>query len=301
MASNKPTKPKSQETMETVGAKLRLSNRYHDAEIQMLAAIGATHGLKMSFNEKEGTVTIEQDVHFRPTESTSSSSLPGTSQVSPASICYTLDKSKLLDELKPVIASAIKACLQEHPIQAVASVDRSVLLANNDIVMQLVNTKWNQWFEQKKARLQNTGKPKASAQPRPQPQVAFRSGDDVVYKVPEEELYGPKSTSESPKQYRQKKSSPMKRLLVRIYEDMISCWWKAGAYIVCLCSLTCCGYLGYKNYRMNNIVKEYGILKPALMHHRDFREFMKSLDEVLNEDDIDDVLKRLDDREKKSK
>ena len=37
------------------------------------------------------------------------------------------------------------------------------------------------------------------------------------------------------------------------------------------------------------------------MHHRDFRDFMKSLDEVLNEDDIDDVLKRLEQREKKSK
>ena len=37
------------------------------------------------------------------------------------------------------------------------------------------------------------------------------------------------------------------------------------------------------------------------MHHRDFRDFMKSLDEVLNEDDIDDVLKRLEDREKKGK
>jgi RNA binding exosome subunit len=49
---------------------------------------------------------------------------------------------------------------------------------------------------------------------------------------------------------------------------------------------------------MTNIVKEYGILKPALMHHRDFRDFMKSLDEVLNEDDIDEVLKRLEEREK---
>ena len=301
MASNKPTKPKSQETMETVGAKLRLSNRYHDAEIQMLAAIGATHGLKMSFNEKEGTVTIEQDANFRPTENASSSSQLGASQPSSVSVSCTLDQAKLLDELKPVVASAVKASLQEHPIQAVASVDRNVHLANNDIVMQLVNTKWNQWFEKNKAELVKASKQKVPAQPRPQLQIAFQSEDDVVYKVPEEEIYGPESTSESPEQYIPKKSSPMKRLLVRIYEDMISCWWKAGAYIVCLCSLTCSGYLGYKNYRMNNIVKEYGILKPALMHHRDFREFMKSLDEVLNEDDIDDVLKRLDDREKKSK
>ena len=52
---------------------------------------------------------------------------------------------------------------------------------------------------------------------------------------------------------------------------------------------------------MTNIVKEYGILNPTLMHHRDFRDFMKSLDEVLNEDNIDEVLKRLEDREQKSK
>ena len=95
--------------------------------------------------------------------------------------------------------------------------------------------------------------------------------------------------------------SLLKRLLQRLYEDMISGWWKCVAYILCFCSLTCSCYLGYTNYRMTNIVKEYGILKPALMHHRDFRDFMKSLDEVLNEDDIDDVFKRLENRENKSK
>jgi RNA binding exosome subunit len=58
---------------------------------------------------------------------------------------------------------------------------------------------------------------------------------------------------------------------------------------------------GYGPEYVTNIVKEYGILKPALMHHRDFRDFMKSLDEVLNEDDIDDVFKRLENRENKSK
>ncbi len=301
MASNKPIKPKSQDNMETVGAKLRLSNRYHDSEIQMLAAIGAAHGLKMSFNEKEGTVTIEKDDNFHPTETTSSPSQSRASQASSSSVSYTLDQAKLLDELKHVVTSAIKASLQERPIQAIASVDRNVLLANNDIVMQLVNTKWNQWFEKKKADLQKTVKPKVSAKSRSQPQIAFRSGEDVVYKVPEDELYGQESTSESSGQYSPKMPSPMKRLLSRIYEDMISCWWKAGAYIVCLCSLSCSGYLGYKNYRMNNIVKEYGILKPALIHHRDFRDFMKSLDSVLNEEDIDDVLRRLEKREKKSK
>ena len=301
MASNKPIKPKSQENMETVGAKLRLSNRYHDAEIQMLAAIGAAHGLKMSFNEKEGTVTIEKDDNFHPTETASSSSHSGANQVSSTSISYTLDQAKLLDELKPVVTSAIKASLQEHPIQAVASVDRNVLLANNDTVMQLVNTKWNQWFEKKKAELVKASNQKVLTRPRQQPQIAFRSGDDVVYKVPEEELYGNDYSCLSSVPNSSKKPSPIKRLLFRIYEDMISCRWKVGAYIICFCSLTCSGYLGYKNYRMNNIVKEYGIIKPALMHHRDFRDFIKSLDEVLNEEDIDDVLKRLEDREKKSK
>ncbi len=300
MASNKPTKPKSQENMETIGAKLRLSNRYHDGEIQMLTAIGASHGLKMSFNEKEGTVTVEKDADFHPTETTQSTLPQQANSATIATVSYKLDQTKLLDELKPVVASAVKASLLEHPIQAVASVDRNVLLANNETTMQLVNTKWNQWFEKKKADLQKTVKPQFSARPRPQPQIAFRSGDDVVYKVPEDELYEDDRPLMHSTSISSKKPSLIKRILFRIYEDMVSCWWKVGAYVVCMCSLVFNCYLGYKNYRMNNIVKEYGILKPALMHHRDFRDFMKSLDEVLNEDDIDDVLKRLEDRDKKN-
>lgn len=53
--------------------------------------------------------------------------------------------------------------------------------------------------------------------------------------------------------------------------------------------------------RKNNIVKEYGTLKPSIMNHRDFRNFMKSLNEVLNYEDIDDVLKPFERREKQGK
>ena len=165
----------------------------------------------------------------------------------------------------------------------------------------MVDTKWSQWFDRKKAELQSLLKLQIVKKDQPEREVAFRAGDDVVYKVPEEELYGQDIPSAQSAPSEENTRSLLKRLLRRLYEDMISCWWKAGAYILCFCSLTCSCYLGYKNYRMTNIVKEYGILKPALMHHRDFRDFMKSLDEVLNEDDIDDVLKRLEERKKKDK
>ena len=301
MANNKLNKPKSSETMDTLGAKMRWSNNCHNGEMQMLIAIGEALGIKMTFNEKEGTVTVEKDENFCPTETAPS---PSPSQSTPAAtvpVSYTLDKEKLLDYLKPVVSAAIKDGMQNQPVQSTATVDRNILLANNDTTMQLVDTKWSQWFDKKKAELQSLLGLQIVKKESLKREVAFSAGDDVVYKVPEEELYGQDNTSSQSAPSEENIRSLLKHLLYRLYEDMISGWWKAGAYILCFSSLTCSCYLGYKNYRMTNIVKEYGILKPALIHHRDFRDFMKSLDEVLNEDDIDDVLKRLEEREKKSK
>ena len=300
MANNKLNKPKSSETMETLGAKMRRSNNCHDGEMQMLVAIGEALGMRMTFNEKEGTVTVEKDENFRPTETMPSISPQPSSPVATAPVTYTLDKEKLLDDLKPVVSAAIKDGMQSQPAQSTAPVDR-ILFANNDTTLQLVDTKWSQWFDRKKAELQSLLKLQIVKKDQPKREVAFRAGDDVVYKVSEEELYGPDIPSALSAPSEENTRSLFKRLLHRLYEDMISGWWKCGAYILCFSSLTCSCYLGYKNYRMTNIVKEYGILKPALMHHRDFRDFMKSLDEVLTEDDIDDVLKRLEEREKKSK
>ena len=203
-----------------------------------------------------------------------------------------------MDDLKPVVSAAINDGMQNQSAQSTATVDRNILLANNDTTMLLVDTKWSQWFDKKKAELQSLLKLLIVKKEAPKREVAFRAGDDVVYKVPEEELYGPNTPTTQSSPSEENTRSLLKRLLYRLYEDMISSWRKCGAYILCFCSLTCSCYLGYKNYRMTNIVKEYGILKPALMHHRDFHYFMKSLDEVLNEDDIDDVLKRLEKREK---
>ena len=301
MANNKLNKPKSSETMDTLGAKMRWSNNCHDSEMQMLIAIGEALGLKMTFNEKEGTVTVEKDANFCPTETAPSSSPSQPTPTATVPVSYTLDKAKLLDDLKLVVSAAIKDVLQNQPAQSTTTVDRNILLANNDTTMQLVDTKWSQWFDKKKAELQSLLKLQIVKKDQPECEVAFRAGDDVVYKVPEEELYGQDIPSAQSAPSEENTRSLLKRLLRRLYEDMISCWWKAGAYILCFSSLTCSCYLGYKNYRMTNIVKEYGILKPALMHHRDFRDFMKSLDEVLNEDNIDEVLKRLEDREQKSK
>ncbi len=154
MANNKLNKPKPSETMETLGAKMRRSNNCHDGEMQMLVAIGEALGMKMTFNEKEGTVTAEKDENFRPTEMVSSSSPPQSTTAAAVPVSYTLDKVKLLDDLKPVVSAAIKDGMQNQSAQSTASVDR-ILLANNDTTLQLVDTKWSQWFDKKKAELQS--------------------------------------------------------------------------------------------------------------------------------------------------
>ena len=255
MANNKLNKPKPSETMDTLGAKMRRSNNCHDGEMQMLVAIGEALGMKITFNEKEGTVTVEKDANFRPTETAPSSSPAQSSSAAAVPVTYTLDKEKLLDDLKPVVSAAINDGMQNQSAQSTAIVDRNILLANNDTTMQLVDTKWSQWFERKKAELQSLLKLQSAKKEQPKREVAFRAGDDVVYKVPEEELYGPDITTAQSAPSEENTRSLLKRLLRRLYEDMISCWWKAGAYILCFSSLTCSCYLGYRNYRMTNIVK----------------------------------------------
>ena len=92
MANNKLNKPKSSETMDTLGAKMRWSNNCHDGEMQMLIAIGEALGMKITFNEKEGTVTVEKDANFRPTETAANSSPPHASPSVASPVTYTLDK-----------------------------------------------------------------------------------------------------------------------------------------------------------------------------------------------------------------
>ena len=44
---------------------------------------------------------------------------------------------------------------------------------------------------------------------------------------------------------------------------------------------------------MEHVVKEYGIMKPTLMHHPVYRSFIQSLDSVLVDEDIDAVIEQI--------
>ena len=60
MATNKQTSQKVADKDAATLGYLRKSNLSHKAEIQMLITLAEAHGFKMTYNEKDGEVTVER-------------------------------------------------------------------------------------------------------------------------------------------------------------------------------------------------------------------------------------------------
>lgn len=67
MASNKTTIQKTAAKDDlAIAANLRTSNLCHDAEIEMIIALGEALGLKMQFNKKTGEISIIKEQASTP-------------------------------------------------------------------------------------------------------------------------------------------------------------------------------------------------------------------------------------------
>lgn len=269
---------------ELIRAQLRKDNLNHTAEIKMLMAIAETQGLIVDFDEKENEVSIKKAevTHNAP---------PGRSQPAfnvglPDGRVIDLDavNSPLYEALFSVVKQVLKDCLDSNSIRVYASVDDSVHIKNNDVVMDAIRSRWKEWLQDVLAQViqqANVSKPKG--------EMVFQDGADRCYKVPELEIAG----SPAPPTEPEKKPSRLKQWCKLWWNDLTSSIFKAVAYEVCFCSLVLCGYLWYKNKQMEHVVKEYGIMKPTLMHHPVYRSFIQSLDSVLVDEDVDDVIERI--------
>lgn len=293
MAGNKATIQKTgvKEDL-AIAANLRTCNLCHDAEIEMIIAVGEALGLKMRFNKKTGETSIDKE------QTSLSYKIPETS---PQILCQSINSSDEIPlnnaaipaseaERLEAYKDAIRELIKESPIEVTAHCDSSVLMANNDAIMILVEKKWNDWFRTIKTNMNTLIMPQ---QPKKneQAQKVFQYGGDVCYKInePDEHSRAPAFSAD----YVKKEPSKFKRFISHLYEDAISSWWKYGAYTLCFCSLCLCISLWYKNYRMECIVKEYDIIKPVLMSHPFYRSFIQSLDSTLTTTDIDDVIERI--------
>lgn len=282
MASNKTTIQKTAAKDDlAIAANLRTSNLCHDAEIEMIIALGEALGLKMQFNKKTGEISIIKEQVSTPHRSPEPPQQQKQQTIYP---CIDAPRGVSLDEAERFEAykDAVKELIKDTPIQVTTHCDSSVHLANNEAIMILVEQRWDEWFRKIESDLEPFAATSGRKHVLGDKVVQF--GSDVCYRVNEsDEHHGAPDTKE-------KKPSRLKRLMNCLYEDIISSWWKFGSYTLCIFFICCCASLWYKNHRMESIVKEYGIIKPVLMCHPYYRQFIQSLDSTLTMTDIDEVI-----------
>lgn len=290
MTKNNQIKPGGN-AEDAIRAQLRQVNLNQKAEIGILMSVASAVGIKVNHDEKTGEVTIEKssegagrktDGFMMPAQKPSiqgSASPP----VSP-----DWDEEELTRKLAPLIKSAIISTLEDNPPKAI--VDSSVHLENNCLVMTILERKYKEWVTE-------TCSDVASKMGKvPARNIVAQYGDDVCLAVPDEEngvaLEHPVGTTEHVSWIRRCRLR-LSHLGHRLYDDMTSSLRKVAAYIICMCAVMVSVSLGIKNYRMNTIVKEYGILKPVLLKHPYYGPFIHSLDSALVNDDIDEIIREI--------
>jgi hypothetical protein len=192
--ANKNQIPKSRVSSDKlIRAQLRKDNLNHTAEIKMLMAIAETQGLIVDFDEKENEVSIKkaQVTHDAP---------PGRSQPDfdvglPNVHVINLDavNSPLYEAMLPVVKQVLKDCLDSNSFKVFASVDDSVHIKNNDVVMDAIRSRWKEWLQDvlpQVVRQANVSKPTG--------EMVYQDGTDRCYKVPEPEIAGSPASPPEP-------------------------------------------------------------------------------------------------------
>lgn len=290
MTKNNQIKPGGN-AEDAIRAQLRQVNLNQKAEIGILMSVASAVGIKVNHDEKTGEVTIEKssegtgrktDGFMMPAQK------PSIQGAASPPVTSDWNEEELTRKLAPLIKSAIISTLEDNPPKAI--VDSSVHLENNCLVMTILERKYKEWVTETCSDVASkVGKA-------PSGNVVAQYGDDVCLAVPDEEAVvvpkhsiGTTGSSSRARRWRHR----MSNICHSLYDDMTSSLRKAAAYIVCMISLMACVSLMVKNHRMENVVKEYGILKPVLRKSPVYGPFIQSLDSALVTTDIDEIIEKI--------
>ena len=304
MATNKPKTQKAVDNDAAALGYLRKSNLSHKAEIQMLIALAEVHGIKITYNEKDGEVTVErvEGLPWRPEgESQSVKENAQTQQQSFAQMQRTsnqqpdqpsIDYVELANALKEHVENALQNAVESSPVHIQALFDSSVHMKNNETSMTLAREEWAKWVkgigDETVSRLTNAPSPICVPQGK-----AITFGKDTVYKVPESELdVTPNRSSEATKK-QPMKHRRLRQLWSHVCNDMVTSWWKCFAYTVALCCLVLAAASWYRQTQLEAVVKEYYIIKPVLKQDRKYAPLIQTMDSVILKDGIDEVCERV--------
>ena len=275
---------------------LRKSDLSHKAEIQILIALAEALGIKMTYNEKDGEVTVERvEGESQPVKG------PTQTQQSFAQMQRTsnqpsdqpgIDYVKLANALKEPVEKALQNAVESSPIHIQAIFDTSVHMKNNETSMSLAREEWAKWVKgignETVSRLTNAPFPTRIPEGK-----AITFGKDTVYKVPESELDVAPSHPSGETEKQPMKHRRLRQLWSHIWSDMVTSWWKCFAYTIALCCFVLASASLYRQWQLEAVVKEYYIIKPVLKQDRKYAPFIHTMDSVILKDGVDEVCERV--------
>lgn len=266
---------------DVIRAALRKDNLNHEAEIQMLMAICEKHGIIIKRDEKTCEISIELSKEAPRSFAEQASTPAHAPSSSPTNI--HLDPRKIGDILAPIIKTQIDASIKEKDITATAYVDSSILVRNNKDVFDQITQEWRDWAEQQHSMdtASKSGK---------NPVIAF--GGDVCYKV-EDEPEPSVVPNRHVRTTEKGKSSKFMIFFSHVWDDIVTSWWKCAAYIIAMCSIVFALASWYKTYRLEQVAKEYYIIKPLLREDRRYGPFIHALDSAIISSGVDEVCEKI--------
>ena len=296
MATNKQKTQKVADNDAATLGYLRKSDLSHKAEIQMLITLAEVHGIRMTYNEKDGEVTVERvEGESQPIKGStqtlqSFAQLQRTSNQPPDQ--PDINYVRLANALKEPIEKALQNAVESSPVHIQAIFDTSVHMENNQTAITIAHEEWAKWMrdfgKETNSRLSN--KPSPTITPHGK---AITFGKDTADKVPENELdaapnHPSKATEKQPTKHRR-----LHQLWSHVRSDIVTSWWKCFAYTIALCCLVLAAASWYRQFQLEAVVKEYYIIKPVLKHDRKYAPLIHTMDSVILKDGIDEVCERV--------
>lgn len=292
MATNKQKTQKVADNDAATLGYLRKSDLSHKAEILMLITLAEVYGIKMTYNEKDGEVTVERVEPVKESIQTQQSFAQMQRTPNQPPDLSGIDYVRLANALKEHVEKALQNAVESSPVHIQAIFDTSVHMENNQTAMTIAHEEWAKWMQafgkETISRLPNA--PSTTSIPQGK-SITF--GMDTVYKVPESELDVASSPPSKEAGKQSTKYHRLHQLWSHVWSDIVTSWWKCFAYTVALCSLVLAAASWYRQTQLEAVVKEYYIIKPVLKQDRKYAPLIHTMDSVILKDGIDEVCERV--------
>lgn len=153
----------------------------------MLITLAEVHGIKMTYNEKDGEVTVERVEPVKESIQTQQSFAQMQRTPNQPPDQPGIDYVKLANALKEHVEKALQNAVESSPVHIQAIFDTSVHMENNQTAMTIAHEEWAKWVKdvgkETISRLSNAPSPTSTPHGK-----AITFGKDIAYKVPENDV-----------------------------------------------------------------------------------------------------------------